>query len=145
MLSPEDKKKILLEHPGELKYDPVVRSFRLLGSKFFSELQGGRPSGKTKVYDANAAEVNDSKQARSLDESSTERAFVTMMDEPEAGLDHECMEVMLAAEDHDALVVHAFEQDLEEFLQDVPDMHDAMVSYIEARSKLMEKCRSRGF
>ena len=36
LLPPDDKKKVLLEHPGELKYDPVVRSFRLLGSKFFS-------------------------------------------------------------------------------------------------------------
>ena len=57
--------------------------------------------------------------------------------EPE--LDAEFMEMMLAAENHDALVINAFEQELEDFLQDVPDMHDAMVSYIEARSKLLEK------
>ena len=49
LVEPDDKKKILLEHSGELKYEPVVKSFRLLGSKFFSELQGGRSTGKTKV------------------------------------------------------------------------------------------------
>ena len=41
-LSADDKKRILLEHEGELKYKPVVKSFRLLGSKFFSEFQIGR-------------------------------------------------------------------------------------------------------
>ena len=63
--------------------------------------------------------------------------------EPE--LDAEFMEVMLAAEDQDALLVSSFEQELEDFLQEVPDMHDAMVTYLEARSKLLEKRRSRGF
>ena len=145
LLSPDDKKKILLEHSGELKYEPVVKSFRLLGSKFFSELQGGRSTGKTKVYDVNVAELADSECARSSEEMPAERAFVAMMDDQEPELDAEFMEVMLASEDHDALVVNAFEQELEDFLQDVPDMHDAMVSYIEARSKLLEKRRSRGF
>ena len=145
LLSPDDKKKILLEHSGELKYEPVVKSFRLLGSKFFSELQGGRSTGKTKVYDVNGAELADSECARSSEEMPAERAFVAMMDDQEPELDAEFMEVMLVSENHDALVVNAFEQELEDFLQDVPDMHDAMVSYIEARSKLLEKRRSRGF
>ena len=43
LLAPHDKKKILLEHPGELKYEPVVKFFRLLGM-FFLELQGSRQS-----------------------------------------------------------------------------------------------------
>ena len=47
------KKRILLEHEGELKYKPVVKSFRLLGSRFFNEFQTGRTSQRTKVYDAN--------------------------------------------------------------------------------------------
>ena len=33
-LTPEDKKKILLEHGGKLSYPPVVKSLRLMGSKF---------------------------------------------------------------------------------------------------------------
>jgi hypothetical protein len=36
-LSADDKKRILLEHGGELKYGPVVKAFRLLGSRFFNE------------------------------------------------------------------------------------------------------------
>ena len=55
-LSADDKKRILLEHEGELKFKPVVKSFRLLGSKFFSEFQTGRSTQKTKVYEANVLE-----------------------------------------------------------------------------------------
>ena len=39
LLAPHDKKKILLEHPGELKYEPVVKFFRLLGMFFSSKCQ----------------------------------------------------------------------------------------------------------
>ena len=145
LLAPDDKKKILLEHPGELKYEPVVKSFRLLGSKFFSELQGSRRSAKTKVYDVNLSEQTEGDSGRQSDEHSTERAFSVLTEDVEPELDAEFMEVMLAAEDQDALLVSSFEQELEDFLQDVPDMHDAMVTYLEARSQLLEKRRSRGF
>ena len=145
LLSPEDKKKILLEHAGELKYEPVVKSFRLLGSKFFSELQGGRTTNKTKVYDANVSESLDVESSRATDEPHMERAFMALTEDVEQELDQEYMDIMVAAEDQDALVVHNFEQELEDFLQDVPEMHDAMVTYLEARSKLLEKRRSRGF
>jgi len=144
LLSAEDKKRILLEHSGELKYNPVVKSYRLLGSKFFSEVQGNRQGAKTKVYDVNVSETIDY-DSRSHDDVSAERAFVTLTEEPDLDLDAEFMDIMIAAEDQDALTVSSFEQELEEFLQDVPDMHDAMVSYLEARSKLLEKRRSRGF
>ena len=144
LLSAEDKKRILLEHSGELKYNPVVKSYRLLGSKFFSEVQGNRQGAKTKVYDVNVSETVDY-DSRSFDDVSAERAFVTLTEEPDLDLDVEFMDIMIAAEDSDALTVSSFEQELEEFLQDVPDMHDAMVSYLEARSKLLEKRRSRGF
>ena len=144
LLSAEDKKRILLEHSGELKYNPVVKSYRLLGSKFFSEVQGNRQGAKTKVYDVNVSETIDD-DSRSHDDVSAERAFVTLTEEPDLDLDAEFMDIMIAAEDQDALTVSSFEQELEEFLQDVPDMHDAMVSYLEARSKLLEKRRSRGF
>ena len=137
LLAPDDKKKILLEHPGELKYEPVVKSFRLLGSKFFSELQGSRQSAKTKVYDVNLSEQTEGDFGRQSDEHSTERAFSVLTEDVEPELDAEFMEVMLAAEDQDALLVSSFEQELEDFLQDVPDMHDAMVTYLEARSKLL--------
>ena len=42
-------------------------------------------------------------------------------------------------------MVQNFEQQLEEFLQEVPGMHDAMATYLEARQKLVQKKTSRGF
>eukprot|EP00435_Cladocopium_sp_Y103_P034646 s733_g9.t1 len=143
LLSSEDKKRILLEHSGKLEYNPVVKSFRLLGSKFFSEVQGSRQAAKTKVYDVNLSETAEGDFRH--EDMTAERAFVTMTEELDPELDGDFMEAMIAAEDHDALVVNSFEQELEEFLQDVPDMHQAMLTYLEARSKLQEKRRSRGF
>ena len=70
LLPPDDKKKILLEHPGELKYASVVKSFRLLGSKFFSDLQGGRHTSKTRVYDLNLTEPSESNWSRSHEDAS---------------------------------------------------------------------------
>ena len=61
---------------------------------------------------------------------------MALTEDVEPELDQEYMDIMVAAEDQDALVVHNFELELEDFLQDVPEMHDAMVTYLEARSKL---------
>ena len=90
LLSAEDKKRILLEHSGELKYNPVVKSYRLLGSKFFSEVQGNRQGAKTKVYDVNVSEMIDN-DSRSHDDVSAERAFVTLTEETDLDLDAEFM------------------------------------------------------
>ena len=97
------------------------------------------------MYDANVSEFLDVESSRASDEPSMERAFMALTEDVEPDLDQEYLDIMVAAEDQDALVVHNFEQELEDFLQDVPEMHDAMVTYLEARSKLLEKRRSRGF
>ena len=144
-LSADDKKRILLEHEGELKYKPVVKAFRLLGSRFFNEFQSGRSATKTKVYDVNFTE--DSEQpssSNSLQEGAF--AFQAALDEPgEVDLDSEFLEAMIASEDQDALLISDFEGELEDFLQGVPGMCEAMTSYVEARAKLLEKRKSRGF
>ena len=45
----------------------------------------------------------------------------------------------------DALNMVSFEKDLEELFQEVPDLQHALVSYHEARTKILEKKKSRGF
>ena len=143
LLSAEDKKKILLEHGGNLRYDPVVKSFRLLGSRFFSELQGNKQHNRSKVYDANLTENNEPDAFQnSMDVS--EKAFHAYADDPDE-IDGDYLDALVASEDPDALVVQNFEQELEEFLQEVPGMHDAMTTYLEARQKLVQKRTSRGF
>ena len=95
---------------------------------------------KTKVYDVNLSKQTEGFFCHQPDEHSTECACMALTEDVEPELDAEFMEVMLAAEDQDELLVSSFEQELEDFHQDVPDMpmHDAMVTYLEARSKLLE-------
>ena len=147
-LSAEDKKRILLEHEGELNYKPVVKSFRLLGSRFFTEFQTGRASERTKVYDANFLDTSESHDAASSHDSGTyERAYLThaSSDDAEPELDQEFIDALVAQDDADAMTVANFEGEFEEFLQDTPEMFEALTTYIEARSKLIEKKKSRGF
>ena len=54
VLGAEDRKKIILDCAGNLSYDLARKSIRLLGSKFFQDLQTqGKTQGRTKTYDVN--------------------------------------------------------------------------------------------
>lgn len=52
---------------------------------------------------------------------------------------------MAAWGDADAMAVQTFEKDLEELFQDIPDLHSALISYHEARARITERKRNRGF
>ena len=69
--------------------------------------------------------------------------FVTMEEEEENESD--MVEVLVAQGDPDAIQVQSFEQDLADMFQEVPELHNALISYQEARSKLTEKKKYRGF
>ena len=142
-LSADDKKKIVIEHQGKLSYEQVCASIRLLGSRFFNDLQGHRTATRSKVYDAFQAEEELSDRA----EGSSDRQVATanLAEDAEYDLDPDFVETMVAQEDSDAIHVAAFEADLEEFFQETPEMQTALVSYLEARHKLREKQRNRGF
>lgn len=150
-LSPDDRKKIVLDQGGKLRYPEVTKAFRLLGSRFFQDLQGNK-SSKTKVYDVNLTECDsepafaashDAESGVSHPASSTEAlTFLTALDDE---VDGDYIEALVAQNDEDACAVQQFEQELEEFLQDTPSMHDALVTYIDARQKLQDKRKTRGF
>ena len=140
-LSAEDRKKIILELGGSLDYKKVCSSIRLLGSRFFADLQGQRVS-KSRTYDANTVEDTPSEEGEKTLPAMTASAAV---DESEVDLDEGFMEAMLASDDQDALQVQAFEEELENFFQDTPELQEALVSYMEARSRLLAKKKSRGF
>ena len=80
-----------------------------------------RQSAKTKVYDVNLSKQTEGIFCHQSDEHSTECACMALTEDVEPELDAEFMEVMLAAEDQDELLVSSFEQELEDFLQDVPE------------------------
>ena len=47
-LSPEDKKRVIIEAQGNLRYDTVTTAIRMLGAKFFHEVQGAQKNYKSK-------------------------------------------------------------------------------------------------
>ena len=97
---------------------------------------------KNKVYDVNMVEES---EMNSTSAESSERVIFLSQEETEPELDSEYMKAMIAAENQDAMTLSAFESELEEFLQDTPEMHDAFVTYQEARQRLLDQKRSRGF
>eukprot|EP00435_Cladocopium_sp_Y103_P026975 s1765_g6.t1 len=129
VLSSEDRKKIILDCSGELDYDTARKSIRLLGSKFFQELQTqGKTSGRTKTYDVNH-----------LEEDSV---FLHEEDEPD---EDTVMQYMLDAGDEDACFIQEFEEQVLVACQESPDLSACFTSYQEARQRLRDKAKSRGF
>ena len=100
-LHSEDRKRILLDHAGKLDYKEVKKSFRLVGSKFFAEVQGGRAQ-KTKVYDVN---YTDDLEMPEISEQQTEALLTDDL------ISEETMVEQMGAEgDEDAILVLEYEQ-----------------------------------
>ena len=65
-LAPEDKKRVIVESKGDLKYAETIKAIKLLGSRFFGELQNrngssagtSRGQERNKVYDVNMTEMH---------------------------------------------------------------------------------------
>ena len=129
-LSPEDRKRIILENKGELSYDGARKALRLLGAKFFQELQGVKVNKKT--YDINISESPSEEHAMVLAEGDSrdeDTAFQVLYDEG----------------DEDAIFVNDFEETLIEVAQESPELASCYATYLEARTRLKERARVRGF
>ena len=138
-LSPEDKKKVILESDnsleGKLTMTRVSEAIRLLGASFFQDMTGGKKNLRTKVYDQSAALLTET-----VDDETTE-AFATNHDENE----DEYFDHLLQDGDEDATLVADFEQAASETLQEDSALAEAYNAYQEARRRLSEKFRNRGF
>ena len=131
-LNAEDRKKIIMDCGGKLRYEDARRSMKLLGSKFFQELQGpGRNSNRTKTYDIH--------QTEEVEESPT---YVAMEQEPDEELVYQAL---LEEGDEDAHFVQDFEEQVLVTCQDSPELASCFTTYQEARDRLKEKARTRGF
>ena len=136
-LSSEDKKKVLVESKGDLKYDTVTTAIRMLGAKFFQDVQGNQKISKTKTYDVNY--VQELEEEPHFDDSS--HAFqLDHVDLTEALVDQ-----FIQEGDEDALVVQQFEDAMIDTIQNDQEMTAYMNAYVEARKRLTEKTKSRGF
>ena len=136
-LSAEDKKRVVVEAQGNLSYANTVKAVRLLGSKFFTELQGrgtsaaGRPAERQKVYETNFTE----------EEVGEYDADINFAADSEDDLweAHMC-----EMGDEDAIYVAEFEDQIIEAIQD-SELAPIYAAYQEARLKLKEKAKARGF
>lgn len=133
-LTSEDKKKVLTMTQGKMDKGLIEQSMRTLATSILS----GEP--KKKIYPINYVEP-EVKEVPETD--STVTAYYTHVDEED--VDQESIEQLANQGDADALQVQAFEKDLEDLFQEIPDMHHALISYQTARQKLVEKKKYRGF
>ena len=137
-LSMEDKKRVLVESGAErdgneLEMKKVAAAIRMLGSNFFQEYTSGKKDKNLKTYDQHAFGVEEIEEY--VDETTWE---------PEDNMEEESLEA-LAMDDDDASMVLQFENALMDTVQEDKELATFYVSYQEARRRLLEKSRSRGF
>ncbi|CAE7321264.1 unnamed protein product [Symbiodinium sp. CCMP2592] len=143
-LTAEDRKKIVMEHGGNLEYKKICSAIRLLGSRFFGELQGGKTQARTKTYDVNLAD-NGPSDEDDPNGAATTPAYTAFFEDAENDLDYDYVDALVSQDDPDAVQVASFETELEEFFQETPELQTALISYLDARQRLKEKQRNRGF
>ena len=136
-LTPEEKKRVILESDnsleGKLTVQRVSESVRILGATFFHEMTGLRTGSKQKVYSSStlvAEHDEDDEQVFQTQDEATEEDFV---------------EALLLEGDSDAALVTDFEAAASDLLQDDSDLATAYSAYTEARRRLTEKFKNRGF
>ena len=137
-LSPEEKKKVILDADssasGKLTVARVSDAIRLLEASFFGDLTRQKRSTRLKVYDNNAVLVAED------DEPADHPAFAA----EETGED-EMFEQLLQEGDPDAALIADYEATAQDVLQEDSDLASAFSAYQEARNRLAEKQRHRGF
>ena len=140
-LPSEDKKRVLLDSDasgsGVLEINKVASAIRMLGAGFFHDVTGAKkPKGK--IYD------QASLVAEGLDMTSGPGEVFHA--EGEEQLDEsEIMDTLAMEGDEDAIFVSEFEEAASEVVQGDSELAAALNSYTEARQRLTEKFRSRGF
>ena len=132
-LGVEDRKRVLTMTAGDMKVSKVEQAMRTLATSVLSS--GAEP--KKRVYPTNYVEPEVEQDANMA------TTYHVVYEEDE--IDAETLEQMAQNGDSDALNMVSFEKDLEELFQEVPDLQHALVSYHEARTKILEKKKSRGF
>eukprot|EP00435_Cladocopium_sp_Y103_P051035 s2024_g15.t1 len=130
LLPSEDRKKVIMEDGGALSYDKARKQIRLLGSRFFQDLQmgSGTKNTKLKTYDINHV---DDEGLQGIDEDEDdEEAYMAML---------------LESGDEDASFVNEFEEQILLACQESQELSACFSAYQDARNRLREKARARGF
>lgn len=137
-LSSEDKKRIILDSDaiaGKLEMPKVQSAIRMLGAGFFHEMVSGKKQTKFKTYDNTALFADDSEEHEETYHVQGEDGY---------GED-EFLEALTFEGDDDALLITEFEQAAQDLVQEDSSLASAYTAYTEARRRLSEKFRHRGF
>ena len=139
-LSSEDKKKVLVDADaagsGDLSIQKVGSAIRMLGAGFFHDVTGVKKT-KFKTYDQ-ATLMADTAD----DEDPNHDVYAA---EDDGVNEDEMIESLVNEGDHDAVFITDFENAASEVIQNDEDLAAAFNSYTEARKRLSEKFRYRGF
>ena len=133
-LSVDDKKKILTMTGGKMETKLIDQAMRSLATRVLTSAS----DPKKKVYPVNFSEADASESSET-----NETAWHVLPDEEDD--EGESIEYLAQQGDADALTIQTFEQDLEDLFQSTPDLQTALVSNQEARMKLSERKKFRGF
>ena len=121
---------------GSLTIQRVGSSIRMLGASFFHEMTHGKRNTKLKTYDQTAL------LAESMEQEDTEN-FTFAADQIDD--DDSWMDALVQEGDEDAALVSDFETAAMDLLQSDEELASAYTAYADARRRLNEKVRSRGF
>ena len=138
-LSSDDKKKVLVDADstgsGELSVQRVSSAIRMLGAGFFQDVTGVKRA-KQKTYD----------QATLVAEADDDEAQDEVYAAEGEGMNEDDMvEVLMQEGDTDATFITDFENAASELIQGDEELAAAFNMYSEARRRLSEKVRFRGF
>ena len=136
-LPPEDKKRVILDSDaiaGKLEMPKVQSAIRMLGAGFFQEMVSGRKQTKFKIYDNTALFAEDG------DEEDTYHASTD-----DGWTEDDFLDSLANDGDDDAAFIVEFEQAAQDIVQEDSNLAHAYTAYIEARRRLSEKFRHRGF
>ena len=143
LLSADEKKKVILDSDqsleGKLTIKKVTEAIRVLGATFFGEMVGSKKQIRSKVYDqatltAEAMESGDLPESALVSQGSME---------PED--EDQMLAEMMREGDTDAALIADFEGAASELLQEDEELAAAYTAYEDARRRLAEKYRNRGF
>ena len=119
-------------------YADVTKAIKMLGSKFFQEVQGqGKMTQKTKTYEVNLVAEHEEEPVIG------EEIFNVTWESND--LSEGVIDQLIQEGDEDAFVVNQFEEALIDTIQNDNEMAAFMSTYVEARKRLLEKSKSRGF
>ena len=138
LLSSEDKKRVILESEsattGDLTIEKVSQSVRMLGTNFFHDMIGVKRT-KGKIYDQQAL----------LSEDVAGDEFENTALIADEMCEDDFIEQLIQDADEDAMLIHDYEAAATDALQSDEDLAAAYVSYSEARKRLSDRFKNRGF